>query len=106
MSSVLLDIIKPALRRAGITQLPGIIPSTDQSSELIPEVNRLLSSASLDGHKIFTTADRMFSDKFGPQRRASDFPKRTGRHYGGILTAAEVYELTVNIPDYEVKTDE
>lgn len=27
----------------------------DQSSELIPEINRLFSSASLDGHKVYTT---------------------------------------------------
>ena len=56
MPSLLLDIFKPALRRAGITTLPGIIPSTDQTGELIPELNRMMSLASLDGHKIYTTA--------------------------------------------------
>lgn len=49
------NIFYSALRRAGITQLPGITPSIDQTTELIPEANRLLSSWSLDGHKIYTT---------------------------------------------------
>lgn len=44
------------LRRAGITQLPGITPSVDQYGELIPEINRMLASFNLDGHKIFTTS--------------------------------------------------
>jgi hypothetical protein len=44
------------LRRAGITQLPGIIPSPDQYGELIPEINRMMAGFSLDGHKIFTTS--------------------------------------------------
>jgi len=47
------------LRRAGVTQLPGITPSDDQFGELIPEINRMMAGFSLDGHKIFTvSADR------------------------------------------------
>lgn len=56
MSTVLGDLLKPMLRRAGITQLPGITPSTDQYGELIPEINRMLGQFNLDGHKIFTTS--------------------------------------------------
>jgi len=41
------------LRRGGITQLPGTTPSEDQYGELIPEINRMMSRLSLDGHKIF-----------------------------------------------------
>lgn len=44
------------LRRAGITQLPGIEPSPDQYGELIPEINRMMARFNLDGHKIFTTS--------------------------------------------------
>jgi len=47
--------MKPMLRRAGITTLPGTTPSTDQYGELIPEINRMMSGFNLDGHKIFTT---------------------------------------------------
>lgn len=56
MPTVLGDLLKPMLRRAGITQLPGITPSVDQYGELIPEVNRMLSAFNLDGHKIFTAS--------------------------------------------------
>lgn len=56
MSTVLGDLLKSSLRRAGITQLPGITPNVDQYGELIPELNRLLSSYNLDGHKIFSTS--------------------------------------------------
>jgi hypothetical protein len=56
MGTILSDLLKPMLRRAGITQLPGITPSSDQYGELIPEVNRMLASFNLDGHKIFTTS--------------------------------------------------
>lgn len=52
----LLDLFRPALRRAGITMLPGILPSTDQTSELIPEINRMMGSWNLDGHRIFNTS--------------------------------------------------
>lgn len=53
MSTLFGDICYSALRRAGITTTPGNTPSSDQTNELIPEANRLLSSWSLDGHKIF-----------------------------------------------------
>ena len=53
--TTLADILKPALRRGGITTLPGTTPSVDQTTELIPETNRMLGSWNCDGHKIFTT---------------------------------------------------
>ncbi len=56
MSTTLLDIIKPALRMAGISKRPGIGPGIDQTDELIPAANRMLASWSADGAKIFTTA--------------------------------------------------
>lgn len=56
MATFLGDLLKPMLRRAGITQLPGIKPSTDQYGELIPEINRMMAGFNLDGHKIFNTS--------------------------------------------------
>ncbi len=56
MSTTLVDIIKPALRMAGITKRPGIGPGPDQTDELIPAANRMLASWNCDGHKIFTTS--------------------------------------------------
>jgi len=56
MPTILSDLLKPMLRRGGITQLPGTTPSVDQYGELIPEINRMLSSFNLDGHKIYTTS--------------------------------------------------
>ena len=56
MPTILSDLLRPMLRRAGITQLPGVIPSPDQYGELIPEVNRMLAGFNLDGHKIFSTS--------------------------------------------------
>lgn len=56
MATILSDLLKPALRRGGITTRPGIIPNVDQYGELIPEVNRMLSSWNCDGHRIFTTS--------------------------------------------------
>ncbi len=53
--TILSDLLKPALRIAGITSLPGTTPSVDQYGELIPACNRMMSSYNLDGHKIFTT---------------------------------------------------
>ncbi len=44
------------LRIAGITTLPMTTPNVDQYNELIPMVNRMLSSWNCDGHKIFTTS--------------------------------------------------
>jgi len=55
-TTVLSELLRPALRMAGITQRPGIIPSTDQYAELIPEVNRMLQSWNCDGQKIFATS--------------------------------------------------
>ncbi len=53
--TLLSDLLKPALRIAGITTLPGTTPSIDQFGELIPACNRMMGSFNLDGHKIFTT---------------------------------------------------
>jgi hypothetical protein len=55
LATTLADIMMPALRRAGITTLPGTIPSADQFNELIPETNRMMDAFSLDGHKIYKT---------------------------------------------------
>lgn len=55
MATTLADLLKAALRIAGITVLPGTTPSTDQYAELIPLVNDMLASYSLDGHRIYTT---------------------------------------------------
>lgn len=49
------DLIKPALRRAGITILPGTTPSIDQYEEIIPEVNRMYGSWNCSGLNIYTT---------------------------------------------------
>ncbi len=59
-TTVLSELMRPALRMAGITMRPGIIPSTDQFSELIPEVNRMLQSWNCDGQKIFATKIEQF----------------------------------------------
>lgn len=50
------DLIKGALRKGGITTLPGTTPSPDQSGELISELNRMMEGLSLDGHNIYTTS--------------------------------------------------
>lgn len=55
MPTTLADILKPALRSAGITFLPGTTPSTDIYAEAIPMVNRMMASFSLDGHRIYTS---------------------------------------------------
>ncbi len=60
-TTILSDLMRPALRMAGITLRPGIIPSTDQFAELIPEVNRMLQSWNCDGQKIFSTSIEQFT---------------------------------------------
>lgn len=45
-------LLAPALRKAGIKKLPGGDPSGDATSELIPELNRMMASFNLDGHKV------------------------------------------------------
>lgn len=59
-ATTLADLLKPALRKAGITQLPGIIPNIDQYAELIPAVNRMMGSWNLDGHRIYTSKIESF----------------------------------------------
>lgn len=56
MATLLSDLVRSSLRRAGITQLPGIVPSPDQFNELIPEFNRWMSSNNLDGHRVYQTS--------------------------------------------------
>lgn len=56
LATTLIELFKPALRIAGITMLPGIGPSTDQTGELIPAINRLVGMFNLDGLKIFNTS--------------------------------------------------
>lgn len=53
-------LLNAMLRIAGITTLPGTTPNVDQYGELIPMVNRMLSSWNCDGHKIFTTSIENF----------------------------------------------
>lgn len=53
-------LLDAALRIAGITKLPGITGSGDQYGELIPALNRMLSSYSLDGHKVYSTKIQQF----------------------------------------------
>ncbi len=53
-------IIDPALRIAGLTKGPGIVPDTDIRNELIAAVNRMLGSWNCDGHKIFGTSIEAF----------------------------------------------
>lgn len=55
------ELIRPALRIAGVTQRPGITPSTDQYDELVAATNRLLGSWNVNGHTIFTTKIQEFA---------------------------------------------
>mgnify|MGYP001469285395 CR=1 FL=1 len=57
----LAGLLTPALRIAGITKRPGIMAGVDQFTELIPAMNRMLASWSVDGHKIFTTSIATYS---------------------------------------------
>jgi hypothetical protein len=61
MATLGTNIINPSLRIAGITTLPGTLPSTDQSTELITAVNRLLGSWNAEGTKIFSQLIQTFS---------------------------------------------
>lgn len=54
--STLLDLLKPALRLAGITERPGRGPSPDQTTEAIGVVNRMLASWSCNRLDIFKTS--------------------------------------------------
>lgn len=56
LTTTLADLLKPALRMAGITQRPGITPSPDQYNELIPAVNRMLQAKNCNGHSVFATS--------------------------------------------------
>lgn len=50
------SILQPMLRIAGITTLPGTTPNDDQFGELVPLVNDMLASYSLDGHKVYSAS--------------------------------------------------
>ncbi len=54
--ATLADLLIPALRMAGVTALPGTTPNSPQYGELIPAVNRMLSSWSCEGHRIYTSS--------------------------------------------------
>ncbi len=86
MSATFLDILKPALRRAGITKRPGITPAPDQTDELIATANRLLESWSCTSHVVFTTAIDEFALNAG-QKIYSYGP-------GGDLNAARPICIT------------
>ncbi len=61
MPTTLADLLKPMLRMAGITVLPGTTPNSDQYGELIPMVNRMLASHGLNGHLIYTSSIDAYS---------------------------------------------
>lgn len=71
--AILLTLEIAALRRAGITKRPGIIPSTDQTTELTGEANRLLNSWNCDGHKVFNTLISLY-DLISGQKQYSIGP--------------------------------
>ncbi len=60
LTTTLADLLRPALRMAGVTMRPGITPSQDQFNELIPAVNRMLQSANCNGHTIYATSIQQF----------------------------------------------
>lgn len=73
MSITCKQLLDPAFRRAGITQLPGCGPGTDSYTEAIPALNQMMSSLSLNGQYIFTSevadydwASGVASKTFGP----------------------------------------
>lgn len=61
MPTTLADLLKPMLRVAAITVLPGTTPNSDQYGELIPMVNRMLASLGLNGHLIYTSSIDAYS---------------------------------------------
>lgn len=67
MPTTLADLLKPSLRRAGITKLPGITPSADQYGELIGEMNRMYGSWNLTGLNVFHTTIETFQLVAGQQ---------------------------------------
>ncbi len=89
MSTTLADLLRPALRRAGITKLPGIIPSPDQYAELVPETNRLLNMHNCNGHVIFNTKIEAF-DLTSGQKQYSIGPG------GDFNTARPIYIRDAN----------
>ncbi len=60
-TTTLAQIIRPALRAAGITKRPGVLPNLDQNAELIGEVNQMLASWNANGHTIFSTSIEEFA---------------------------------------------
>lgn len=61
MTTTLANLLDPMLRMAGITARPMMTAPTDAYAELIPMVNRMLSSYSLDGHRIYTADINQFN---------------------------------------------
>lgn len=51
----LANLIWPAMRKAGITKLPGVKPGTDQYAEAILAMNRFMGSMNLNKRTIFET---------------------------------------------------
>lgn len=60
MATLGTNIIGPALRKAGIKRLPGNTSSTDQNTEMIQAVNRILDHLNIQGHMIFGTTVQQF----------------------------------------------
>lgn len=61
MATLGTNIIDPALRKAGIKRLCGSGSSTDQNTEMILAVNRVLDLQNIRGHMIFGTRVEEFS---------------------------------------------
>lgn len=68
-----MDLLDPALRRAGITHRPGITSGPEKYAEMVKVTNRLLSSWNTDGAKIFTTKIEAFN-LIGSQKQYSIGP--------------------------------
>lgn len=89
MPTTLVDLLDPALRRAGITHMPGITSGPEKYAELVKATNRLLSSWNTDGAKIFTTKIETF-DLIGSQKQYSIGPG------GDLNTARPVFIRDAN----------
>ncbi len=61
MSVTLQNLINPAMRKAGLSKLPGTGPGTDKYNEAIGAMNRMLSSWGLDGLLIYKTSINRYS---------------------------------------------
>lgn len=54
MATTLADLLKPALRKAGISYHPGTTPGVDEYAEMIGETNRMLAGMSIAQPNIYS----------------------------------------------------